>query len=86
MGEYTPGPYQQSCFAVQAINKWGHRETIAHCGMGQLPPSRSNESEQNARRIVACLTAFDGISTEDIERIGRAALSQPDDTGVIRAE
>lgn len=46
--ERTKGPWTRSCFQVYGAD--GSR--IAHTGMGQLPPSRSSESEANAAAIV----------------------------------
>ena len=46
---HTPGPWKQQCFLVTSeTGDW-----VCHTGMGNLPPSRSTESEANARLIAA---------------------------------
>jgi hypothetical protein len=42
---------------------WG-KGAVAH-----IPTSRVNPSEENARRIVACVNACEGISTETMENM-----------------
>ena len=47
--EHTAGPWKQQCFLVTG----GDGSWVCHTGMGNLPPSRSHESEANARLIAA---------------------------------
>lgn len=48
-GGFTPGPWRSSTFQVYAAS--GDR--VAHTGVGQLPPRRSQEAVNNARLIAA---------------------------------
>jgi hypothetical protein len=57
MSERTKGPWRQGCFQVYGADG----SKIAHTGMGQLPPSRSQESEANAAAIVRWENHFDDL-------------------------
>lgn len=46
---HTPAPWSNVCFQVYGPR----REKICHTGLGNLPPSRSHESEANATLISA---------------------------------
>lgn len=50
----TKGPWKRSCFLIQGAQ----REHVTHTGMGNLPPSRSVESEANAAFITALENAW----------------------------
>jgi hypothetical protein len=49
MAEHTPAPWRNACFQVYGPKG----EKLCHTGGGNLPPSRSDESEANARLIAA---------------------------------
>lgn len=57
MDAHTKTPWRNACFQVYGSDN----SRIAHTGMGQLPPSRSSESEANAAFIVKAVNAHDNL-------------------------
>jgi hypothetical protein len=51
----TPRPWKRACFLITGPNG----EHVTHTGSGNLPPSRSHESEANAELIFQAVQAFD---------------------------
>lgn len=68
MTKHTPEPWRFIC----ANDETGHEPCIMRCdaiGLVSAPqhPADEAEDEANARRIVACVNACAGISTEALE-------------------
>ena len=59
MSKHTSTPWRNACFQVYGSGN----SRIAHTGMGQLPPSRSTESEANAAFIVRAVNSYDALVT-----------------------
>lgn len=55
--EHSPLPWSQHCFLIKSA-KGDH---VTHTGMGNLPPSRSSESEANAEFIVRAANNYDAL-------------------------
>jgi len=54
INDATPRPWRRSCFLIQGLRG----DWVTHTGMGNLPPSRSHESEANAELIVTAVNSF----------------------------
>ena len=55
--KHSPTPWKQTCFLITS-STGSH---VTHTGMGNLPPSRSSESEANAAHIVKCVNSHDAL-------------------------
>lgn len=77
--QHTPG---RLCVAVDIFDNDGMPETALQALGGaatvavalEFGPNNPGMREANARRLVACWNACDGISTESLESEGNAAL------------
>jgi len=61
MSEHTQTPWKQMCFLIMGPRN----EHVTHTGMGNLPPSRSAESEANAAFIVEACNNHDRLTREN---------------------
>ena len=77
--EHTPEPWRYSEVIGGCWVYAGDREVLAY------KHSPDHEGKANARRIVACVNACEGISTDEIEQ-GRIALIRSGSQGNIKAE
>ena len=63
--------YDSSNFYIRGSDKNGKRLTFGKGAIAHLPRSTIMPTEANARRIVACVNACQGISTEELEAYKR---------------
>ncbi|BEP44074.1 hypothetical protein [Variovorax sp. V15] len=72
--QHTTGVMQHAAL-MGTINTGFRDEAIFHCGLGIRHNSFINEQEANARRLVACWNACEGVPVEVLE--GNAAGGLP---------
>ncbi|MCY1170275.1 hypothetical protein D9M73_103390 [compost metagenome] len=73
---YTKGPMKHYGF-MGTIETDSLQANIFTCGVGLRPPGLSNEQDENARRLVACWNACDGLTTEQLEQGNKPQLGSP---------
>jgi hypothetical protein len=70
IADATPRPWKRSCFLITGP----HGDHVTHTGYGNLPPSRSHESEANAELILRACNAFDLFIAGAKEALEQAKL------------
>ena len=68
MTNHTPGRMTHSSL-MGSITVGSRDEAIFHCGLGLRHGNFGHEQVENARRLVACWNALEGIPTEEIESV-----------------
>lgn len=75
--KHSPLPWKQTCFLVTSATG----SHVTHTGMGNLPPSRSAESEANAAFIVHAANSHDGLKAT-VSRLTATLTAIRDDDSV----
>ncbi len=73
MSEHTPGPWTVNPECLTAVIKaGGSKKSIANATdfSPNCSSSEYDERDANARRIVVCVNACEGLSSEALERLG----------------
>jgi hypothetical protein len=78
----TKGPWRRSGFQVYGAD--GSR--VTHTGLGNLPPSRSNESESNAAFIVHIENNFEPLRQALDLALCHLSKSEPGDSRAVSNE
>ena len=76
--EHTPGLIRVF-HGANLVAADGYSLTRATGGHSAWTPRWSKRAVANARRVMACWNACDGIPTETLEAKGRAALTQAEE-------
>jgi hypothetical protein len=76
--KHTPEPWGLSIYPDSLVIVAGRGFSVCDCVPGNPIDISADEAIANARRIVACVNACSGITTEELEEEGKDALDISD--------